>query len=1330
MTKFDSTFKYKLIYIFRINDKPHKNLLKIGDATVTSDNNKELLLDNCEALNEAAKNRINQYTRTAAIQYELLYTTLAITNKNKSFRDHNVHNVLKRSGIKNLYLNNNNRNEWYYTDLETAKKAIEAVKVGRKSLDSKEITTHRNPIILRPEQREAVSKTIDNFKKNNRMLWNAKMRFGKTISALSLIKEKNYNKTLILSHRPVVGSGWFDDFNKIFDNKDNYLYGSKNFGENLDNLINSNKNIIYFASIQDVRESSDVGGRFEKNEEIFNIDWDLLIIDEAHEGTKTDLGKKTIEAILNNESISKTKLLELSGTPFNLMDTYEEAQIYTWDYVMEQSSKLKWEEENYGDSNPYSDLPQMNIFTYDLDKQISGFLDLADKSFNFREFFRTWTGNVEVDRKEVPSNVKVGDFIHEESVIKFLDLISLSGQNTNYPYSTEEYRDFFRHTLWMLPGVKEAKALSSLLKSHQVFGSGMFKIVNVAGDGDEEDTSKSKELVDRAISNSPEDTYTITLSCGRLTTGVSIPSWTAVLMLSGSNSTSAISYLQTIFRVQTPGEINGKRKDKCFVFDFAPDRALKMLAEAGQLSTKPGNITPRAKMGDLLNFCPVISVQGSRMIPYNVSTMLQTLKKAYADKVVLNGFDDTKIYNEKLLKLDGIELEEFQSLQAIIGKSKQSVTAKEITINDQGFTDEEYEKLEEVRKKRQNELTEEEKELKRMYAEQKKNAQTAISILRGISIRIPLLIYGADISASEDITLDNFTSLVDEASWNEFMPKGVTKEVFIKFSKYYDPDIFIAAGSKIRNIVRYADSLSTKERIKEISKLFLTFKNPDKETVLTPWKTVNRHMGDILGGFNFYEDQYLITIEEPRYIPNGEATVNVLNNEKSKVLEINSKSGLYPLYISYSLYRQKCLNYDDKKLTEEIERKLWEEVLEENIFVLCQTEMAKQITNRTLVGFSDNKTNVISDNDLIDKIKSDLPNLITDIKNPESWGKKGKEEMKFKAIVGNPPYQQLVADNSGTVSQANPVYNLFFELATELSDSYVSLIMPSLWMTGGTGLSKFREHVLKQNKITLLHDYEISDLIFDNVAIAGGVSYFLWDRNKKGLTKNYYYDKNNNKTFNEVDMSLSTDIFIREPISLNIINKVGGFKENFNSFMDVVSTYSPFANGKVGNYRNIIKNKKTSDAQIIIYKNPKTDGGKVGYIDRDKIIANNHWIDQHKIFVSKAGEISAKFNGLPFYGKPGTASTETYLVVGPFDSKETCKNVMNYMQTNLYKFMISQIKKTQNAARGVYKFVPMFDFTDNKLIDWTADLDKLNNKLYKLYNLSSDEIKYIEEKTT
>ncbi len=534
----------------------------------------------------------------------------------------------------------------------------------------------------------------------------------------------------------------------------------------------------------------------------------------------------------------------------------------------------------------------------------------------------------------MPEDANVGSFVHEADIVSFLNLITQDNGDSNYPFSNNEYRNYFRHSLWMVPGVKEAKALSALLKSHHIFGNGAFNIANVAGDGDEEESTKEAlKKVEDAIGTNPDDSYSITISCGRLTTGVSVRPWTAVLMLSGSYSTKAATYMQTIFRVQTPATINGKVKEECYVFDFAPDRTLKIIAEATKISAKAGKTSDddRDIIGEFLNFCPVISIDGTAMHPYDVDGMLQQLKRVYTDKVVSSGFDDIHIYNDKLLKLDNLELLEFAALKKIIGASKQTKKQNDVDVNNQGLTNEEYEKIKAAEKKPKKDLTDEEKALLEKRKKKQEQKQSAISILRGIAIRIPLLIYGANKSLDEDITVDNFTDSIDPQSWEEFMPKGVTKQKFNYFAKYFDPDIFVAAGRKIRNQARSADELSPTERVKRIAEIFSTFKNPDKETVLTPWRVVNMHLGDCLGGYDFYDADHKETIEEPRFVDHGAVTAETLANEDACILEINSKTGLYPLYVAYSIYRKRCKEYDESQLDFDTEWTLWLKTIEENL---------------------------------------------------------------------------------------------------------------------------------------------------------------------------------------------------------------------------------------------------------------------------------------------------------------------------------------------------------------------------------------------------------------
>jgi len=1317
---FESTFDYKVIYIFRINDNAHKGCVKIGDATLHTKKPYSSFQPNCHELNVAARKRIDEYTITAGITYDLLYTEIAvylIDQKLKAFRDHEVHNVLKRSGIKNKYFDTDKvQNEWFVCDLETAKNAIKAVKEGKSALSGKEVSSGKNPIIFRPEQKEAIKKTTKQFKSgHNRMLWNAKMRFGKTLSALEVVKQMGFKKTIIVTHRPVVNKGWFEDFNKIFYDRNDYSYSSKTEGRKLEEILKTNDSFVYFASMQDLRGASQVGGNFDKNSEVFGVIWDCLIVDEAHEGTQTELGKAVTNELLKGHE-EHTKILELSGTPFNLLTDFEVENIYTWDYIMEQEAKVNWERTHFGDSNPYAELPKMNIFTYHLEKSLPVYLDVVDKAFNFKEFFRTWTGEKARDGKEMPKGVEVGDFIHENDIKAFLDLICKEDKDTNYPFSTDEYRNFFNHTLWIVPGVKEAKALSKLLKKHHIFEH--FDVVNVAGEGDEEvDSSDALKALHNAMTDHPENTRTITLSCGRLTTGVTVPEWTAVLYLAGSYSTAASQYLQTIFRVQSPANINGRIKENCYVFDFAPDRTLKMVAESVQLSSRAGanNTTSEKTLVAFLNYCPVISIEGSNMKEFKVAELLQELKKAYVERVQRNGFDDPHIYNDELLKLDEIELKKFENLKQIIGTSKQTKKVEDIDINKEGFSDEELEENKKLESKPKKELTEEEKKRLEELKEKKKNRQSAISILRGISIRMPLLVYGMNIDIKVDVTIDNFADLIDDNSWAEFMPKGVTKEIFKKFSKYYDKDIFVGASRRIRAIAKTADELEPTERVKEIASLFATFKNPDKETVLTPWRVVNLHMSNTIGGYDFFDENHEDPIDDPRYVIQDGVTEDIFNKE-SNILEINSKTGLYPLYVTYSLYRVFLKDVKEENQTFDKKLEIWDEVVKNHIYVICKTEMAKYITKRTLLGYREGKINAHAFDDLIMQMKDKQDQLVKKIKSPSFWGLREAKEMKFNAVVGNPPYQ----DGN------QQIYVYFYTSAISISDNIVSLIFPITWQkpVSVNGLSVMNNDKIKKDKQIVFIDNR--QWIFPNISGAEWTNFILW---KKGYDNGLQGAQKvlENGSFKENKILEIEKNITGKPDEIcrlsKIITKFLGFNldENISMLTSASKPYGLRADvSKIQDEVSYDIKKRNSKDDIRIYAKNK----QCIFVDKNfNFPKKSSRFNKYKILIPKAwGNMDEKnYLGGAFadiiIAKPNEACMETYIESGSFDTYENAFKYAKFIVTKFFRSLFYINKFSQNSAKETFKSIPIQDFSETW---WNLSVAEIDKKLFEKYNISND----------
>lgn len=1349
MEKFEQTYSYKLIYVFSMPYETHKGMLKVGEATLKTDIMPNELVPNCHTLNQAAKARIDSYTKTASMSYKLEYTELALKTEfgySFTFKDKDVHKVLMNSGVHKVQPNGATGEEWFATDIETVKAAIKSVKNGKSTLSSSDFVreTRQETIDFREEQINAIEKTLKTFKKDDEMLWYAKMRFGKTLSALEVIRRSQYRRVIIATHRPVVDDGWSEDFKKIFfpgnseheyhyerKTKDSaYTFDEKTDAENdlkIRKLDKDGTYFVYFASVQDLRGSKIVGGKFNKNNAVFALDWDLIIIDEAHEGTQTELGDNVVKALKKDH----TKVLALSGTPFNLLDKFGEDNVYTWDYVMEQKKKTEWDLTHQGDHNPYADLPKMHIFTYDLGEKLKKYVsdEYDTKAFNFREFFRVWYKGPNGNR-ELPKNAVEGKFVHENDVNAFLNLMVREDTDSGYPYSTQEYRDMFRHTLWMVPGVKEAQALSELLRNHPVFKH--FGIANVAGKGDryeEEHSGDALELVRDTIKNYD---HSITLSCGKLTTGVTVKEWTAVLMLSGSYSTAAAQYMQTIFRVQSAGTIDGKQKTDCYVFDFAPDRTLKVLTETVHLSRKPGKSQQKRReaMTEFLNYCPVIAISGSKTRTYSVESMMEQIKQIYAERAVNSGFEDESLYNDELLKLDEIDASKFNELKDIIGASKASKKKKDVVVNGQGLTDEQVEHIDDPEPPTPpKDLTKEEQEERKKKKQAKEARKKAIDILRGVSIRMPLMIYGADVPIEEDIDINSFVDIIDDESWKEFMPTGVSKKIFTEFTKYYDRDVFIAAGKRIRRLAAAADRETPTRRVIQIAEIFRHFKNPDKETVLTPWRVVNMHMSETLGGWCFYNDKFeedtqekKHRLEEPRFVDHGEVTEAVFA-KNSKILEINSKTGLYPLYVAYSFYKQRMDGMSDDDWTPEECQYFWNEVIRDNVYVICKTPMAKSITRRTLCGYSDVKCNAHYFDDLVNMLKNKPEQFKKRVMKGSYW-KKDVKEMKFDAVVGNPPYQEET-----DATRKPPIYNYFYDMAFELAP-IATLVTPARFLFDAGQTSKeWNRKMLSDEHFKVIRYFENSKDVFDTVDIKGGVAITYHDSNTNFGAIDIF------TAYSELNEIISKVKHMCEPTMDTIISARGTYRTTniFNAdYPDAIERLGKgTGNMLVSNFFEKVPEAIANETNEPCLRILCRVGGKRSICNiLKKYIQPNKFIDKYNVASPEANS-NGRFGERLTVGEllsPEEGATDTFISLGAFDTKFEALALQKYMKTKFFRALLGVKKVTQHCPPMVWEMIPCQEFSENSDIDWSKSIHEIDLLLYKKYGLSDEEIAFIESK--
>lgn len=1306
-----ATFSYGVIYVYSIPGEQHKGRLKIGSATVHSADPSQ------QEIEKAAHERILQQTKTADVRYNLEYATLAVDEDGQYLSDYTVHDVLKRSGYDRQSENvNNSHSEWFQVDLSTAKNAINAAKQGRAALNTNEKSSKFSQFEFRPNQLDAIEKTNKAIRqKRKHFLWNAKMRFGKTSTAMEVARQNGFQKILILTHRPSVSADWYEDFNKVFAGTD-YQFATSTLGEHISTYLKNSANFAYFASMQDVRLSKRVVGDeaskskakgFEKNDEIFDTTWDILIIDEAHEGTESDLGKLTLSKIKSNFT------LELSGTPFNILHKHEEDGIYTWDYVMEQRDKINWDEEHPGVPNPYAELPALSMFTYDIDTvashvgSLDAYMDSLDGAFRFHEFFRV--------EKDDDGN-DIAKFIHESMVNKFLDLLVNDKISTKFPYSTEEYRSYIKHSLWLLPNrTKVIEAMEKLLKNHPVFGK--FVIVNISGTNTDDEADKdAKKRVRAAIDNNE---YSITLTGQRLTTGASIPEWTAVFML--SDTSSATTYLQTAFRCQTPAKIDGKLKTQGYVFDFAPDRTLKLVAEAIEVNHRSGSTnTPEQKQAlrDFLNFCPILAAEGGSMRRYEVGSMLEQLKKAIIERVSRNGFDDPKLYNDKLLQLDDVAIESFNSLKAIVGTST-GEKINEIEVNNLGMTDLQRKQAEEIerKKKQKRELTEEEKELKQRLKEAREQKKSAISILRGVSIRMPMLVYGANVSVREDITLEKFIEIVDDESWHEFMPAGLTKDKFREFVKYYDEEVFRGVAHSIRAKAFDYDGLPPTERIQAIAEIFSSFKNPDKETVLTPWNVVNMQVSTTLGGHDFRT----IVREKPEWKNNGEVT-NIWGNEDAKILEINSKSGLYPLLAAYNIYSRQLIK--QKKPEDKIHKHLWNEILKNNIYVICKSPMAKTITERTLAGYAKTKMNVVYIHDLIKKLRQEDEyssyNLINELGN--KFDEKG-ENVRFTAVVGNPPYQS---------ENHQQIYPYFYLSARELGD-YVSLIFPTGWQQpkDGNNLKLLNNQDIKQDAQIVSIDNRQN--VFPGIAGAEWTNIILWQKGYDNGLKGKQKIFTNGENPKAVNLVWKKDD-VQKPDEISSLAKLVTKRSDFVPVQSITSPRKPY-----GLDTNFLKNPSKYGLPEVQDSRKKDDdielwtGGRSGRVIKyvpanypfPKTTGNLH---KYKIFVTYAWGNWAEGTGLGgaysdiIIAGPGVATTETWQESGSFDTFDMAKKHAKYLMTKFARALLYFNKHSQHSTTA-WGAVPVQNYAEEW---WDKSVSEIDKELVNKYDIPQDIAKFVD----
>lgn len=1399
---------HRQVYGYILPDVPsHEGYVKVGDTK------------------REVKVRVFEQVSTAGLAPKILFERTAVRSDGKWFKDTDLHRFFELNGIEKAKFGT--ATEWFFFNgyLEKAEELTD--RYINLDYDEVQLDEDKTDYVLREEQNRAVEMTLDYYysgQEPKEFLWNAKPRFGKTLTAYDFVRRIKAANVLIVTNRPAIANSWFDDFKKFISWQEPEMkfvsetealrekaMSRAEFLDYADSIYPVIPSQIAFLSLQDLKGARVFGGNYDKLEWVARLNWDLLIIDEAHEGVDTE----RTDAAFDN--IERQFTLHLSGTPFKALasNKFSEKQIFNWSYLDEQEAKSDW---NYiAGSNPYENLPQLSLFTYQMSKMIEDRVSQGltldneanvDYAFDLNEFF---SAN---DR---------GKFKYETSVRRFLDNLC-SG---HFPFSEGKHRDELRHTFWLLPRVNSAKALELLLREHPVFKG--YTIVLAAGDGvsadhdleqeatdfkkNEKSYNKVKEAIQTAEAN---DGRTITLSVGQLTTGVTIPEWSAVLMLNNIKSPSL--YFQAAFRAQNPYEFvaDGKlyRKENAYIFDFAPERTLTLYDEfANNLSGDGDKTSGKREEGikELLNFFPVIAEddQGN-MRELDATEVLIIPTKIQSREVVRRGFMSNLLFanisgifsghtvfkeildkikpekNKRLLPLREVEVTEpmldedgtvyvpreivinktddifgpgiysvvtriddkgatprevaeaieetfadgFTGLKETFGltsaqlrKVREAVRSdvadalektatgyqaeiKTITEDFAGRMEEAREKgevrrvaelevqlekkKEEVNQAFTESLNQEisstieaavEEQVTRVEEEKKKTTEDDVrDHLRGFARTIPafLMAYG-----DKETTLADFEKNIDEPTFEELT--GITVD---EFSKLRDGFEYVDDEGRHRKVPGLFNEVVFNASVKEFFAAKERLSNYFDETLTE----------DI---FDYIPPQKTNQIFTPKRVVKmmvdmlEKVNPGLFKDYNTKFLDPYAKSGLYITEIVKRLYKGLA-----EQIPEPGNRIRW--ILENQVYAIAPSNIIHNIVKNYV--YPDGLE--ISTKNLVElDLSAFWDDALWQNRIIDAFG--GDEDMKFDVIIGNPPYQ---IEDEGHGRSAGPVFDAFVEQAMKMNPSYLSMIVPARWYSGGKGLNSFRRMMLSDKRIREIHDFpDYRDVFPLSIQLKGGVCYFLWDRDNVGDCKVTSYHAG--RVVSVLDRPLldfGLDTFIRYNEAISIVRKVQAFSEE--SIMDLVSPRKPF--GLPTNFSGLGRPTKST---LKVYQH-----GGIGYIDRSEIQQNTDVIDKYKVFIPPLGSGSDGFPhpilGRPFLGEPGSICTETYLFIGPFDNSLVPRNLITYISTRFFRFLVLLNKPTQHATRKVYQLVPKQDFSE----PWTDE------KLYAKYDITPEEVAFIE----
>lgn len=1189
---------------------------------------------------------------------------------------------------------------------------------------------------LRPNQ----SQTVENFKKaveNGRknLLMYAVMRFGKSFTSLCCAKEMDAKLVLVVSAKADVKEEWkktvesAENFNKeyVFLSSDDLLRDTSA----IQSRFNENKKVVVFLTLQDL-QGVEIKS---KHKELFANDIDLLIVDETHYGARAEsygkvLRDKNYEKDVNEKhadddfieydkaeetlkSLSVNVTLHLSGTPYRILmgSEFEKDDIIAFyqftDIVKDQK---QWDEENLLNeepewNNPYYGFPQMVRFAFTPSKSALDLLNSLKSNgitYAFSELLKP--ASIKKDTK----NNEHKKFIHEKEVLELFMAIDGSKEDDGLlsflDYDKIKNGKMCQHMVIVLPYCSACDALEELIKNHTSEFKNLqhYEIINISG-VDKPNEYRNIQAVKTKIKNCDDaQRKTITLTVNRMLTGSTVEQWDTMIYLKDTSSPQ--EYDQAIFRLQnqfikkyiddSSEEIKFNMKPQTLLVDFDPHRMFTMQEQKSMIynvnTDVAGNQHLEERLGEELRISPIIQINKNKITQVEPNDILEIISRYSNSKGVL---EETKDIPVDMSLLNYEELKRIIEQQAELG-SKGGLTMDAYAGEESDFDDSEED---DGNDNSDNKNKNTDKDNNTHSENEVDDTKTLENKFRTYYSRI---LFFSFLTPDTVKSLDDILIVIDKKI-NKRIAKnlGISKNVLAFIKEHINLFILRQLDYKIQNL----NMLAHDESVEPIERALTAIKKFDRisDSEVTTPDNIATDMISLISD-DYFSD-----------LANG------------RILDIASKMGEFAIAIvhrcnsmgiSTDEIEDKIMSIPTSSIAYEFTRKVYE-VLGLNVDMIVSKFTSYDLLNLKEIDSNDKETDTVDYARIKSILSQDcMPSEMTLDNNLENEG----EQMKFNAVVGNPPYQE---DDGGAGASARAIYPDFVNIARTTSSRYSSVIIPTRWFTGGKHLNEFRDSMLNDIHIKELHDYLHPEEVFPNTNNRGGICYILWDNQYDNVedssVKIVTHEENSklsiaNRPFKTRDI----DVFIRNSKAISILNKIIPEGQETDVMTNHISPRKPFGiDGNIVKTADFHATKENISDPVLCYGKSKS----IGYVEKNIVSSHLEWIDVYKVYMPYANNIGTELkddNQNTFIGIPNSVCSETFIMAG-MDlnlTENSAINLSNYLRTKFARFLLSLSKTSQHGTSKTYRFVPVVDFNE----EWTDE------KLYKKYNLTQDEINLIE----